>query len=159
MIRTILFDGDWTVLGSEIDAVTLEEIPAGSGSSHFGGPEAWIEGGFSNRRISVDTCPTLGQGIAALREHFSLGPVTQIMINELAAGFALKPHKDGLPDEARYHLPIVTHGAVRWWDQDNGDIHMVERVWYGPMPHCGKLHSVSNFSPIDRVHVVVDFKQ
>src|ERR1041385_544154 len=142
-------------LVEEISAIPLVRIPDGSGSSHFDGPERWIRG-LSNTRVHLgDTYPWLTQAVCQLRDHVG-GTVVQIMVNRLEPGAELSEHRDGLPDNARYHLPIVTHDLAFWWDELEGRRHMMRGWWYGPVPYCGVLHMAGNPSPIARTHLVVD---
>lgn len=149
---------DMATMKRQIDAVTLKRIPDGSGSGHFGGPEGWIHG-LSTSRISTYTCPEIWDAICALQEELSLGDVEQVLLNCLQAGAEFGRHRDGLPDNARFHLPIVTNDAAWWWDELHGTVHMRQGHWYGPMPYCGILHAVGNPSEMDRIHLIVDFKR
>lgn len=147
-------------LRSSVEALVLEQIPDGSGSSHFDGPEGWIRG-LSTVRLNVHALPyALRQALANLltASGRALGPLAQVMVNKLAAGESLSAHRDGLPDRARFHLPVITHPWVRWWDEVDGHVHMMEGSWYGPVRYCGVLHSMTNPSTVDRVHVVADFE-
>lgn len=153
--------GDVLELVEEIKAVTLTVMADGAGSSHYGGPEGWIHG-LSLTRISglkLAAFPTLAQAIRRLNEGSRYGTLQQVMVNKLAAGKNLDRHKDGEPNHARFHLPVITHEDVYWWDEINGQLHMKAGQWYGPVPYCGILHSVENRSEIDRVHVIVDFEK
>lgn len=147
---------DWDALAGEVLSVPLLSVPDGSGSSHFDGPEGWING-LSNARIVWTDYPALSAAITELRKNVHVGECVQVMVNRLRAGASLDPHRDGFPANSRWHLPVVTHESVYWWDEQNGHRHMHERAWFGPVPYCGILHSVGNPSTIDRIHVVVDF--
>lgn len=155
--------GDVAPLIRELESVALLHIEDGSGSSHFDGPEGWIHGLWLNRIAISDvaTYPILVAAIARLGDglEWRYGQVAQVLLNKLKAGNNLDPHKDGAPNRARFHLPLVTHPDVYWWDELEGRCHMEVGRWYGPVPYCGILHSAGNPSPIDRVHVIVDFER
>lgn len=145
-------------LAAETLSVPLVRMQDGSGSSHFHGPEGWIHG-LSMSRVSLSACPLIARAVVELREHVQLGATVQVMVNKLDAGHDLQPHRDGLPEYDRFHLPIISHPDVFWWDELNGKIHMRVGHWHGPVPYCGILHSAGNPSPVDRVHVVADFRK
>jgi hypothetical protein len=145
-------------LVSEVAGVHLESVQDGSGSSHYGGPEGWITG-FANQRIQLEKSPMLELAVERSRLTVKHGPVVQVMVNRLRGGKALKTHKDGPPKRARYHLPIITNELVTWWDEINGMMYMPPMSWVGPVPYCGVLHSMTNASDVDRIHVVVDFER
>lgn len=145
-------------LKRDIDVVTLNRIPDGSGSSHFGGPEGWIHG-LATQTITVYQCPEVWNAICALQEELGLGDVEQVLLNCLQAGAEFGRHRDGLPDNARFHLPVQTNESAWWWDELNGTVHMKYGHWYGPVPYCGILHAVGNPSKNDRLHLIVDFKR
>jgi Aspartyl/Asparaginyl beta-hydroxylase len=149
---------DWQRLLDEIGSIELQQIPDGSGASHFGGPEGWIKG-LSMARINERDYPLVNGLIEELRENVQVGELVQIMVNRLAPRASLAPHRDGLPDNARYHFPVVTNDLAVWWDELNGECHMKAGFWYGPVPYCGILHSVSNPAEKDRIHLVVDFRK
>jgi hypothetical protein len=105
--------------------------------------------------------PYIADAIGGLRAFLDeqYGDVVQIMVNRLAAGKNLDAHKDGEPNRARFHLPVITHPDVYWWDELDGACTMEAGTWYGPVPYCGILHAVGNPSPVDRVHLIVDFER
>lgn len=143
-------------LTHELAKIPLHRIADGSGSSHFDGPEQWIHG-LSMNRFSPSSYPKTNALIAGLRTHVHLGLVEQAMINRLSPYGELSPHRDGLPEYDRYHFPIIADPGAYWWDEINGTMHMQEGCWYGPVPYCGVLHSAGNPTPIQRVHLIVDF--
>lgn len=149
---------DMAVVRQQIDRVTLATIPDGAGSSHFGGPEGWIHG-LSTAHIDTHSCPEVWEAICELQAELNLGDVEQVLLNCLQAGAEFGRHRDGLPDNARFHLPIQTTDSAWWWDELNGTVHMRQGYWYGPMPYCGILHAVGNPSENDRIHLIVDFKR
>lgn len=122
------------------------------------GTEGWITG-LSMARVNIAEYAELTRAIVLLLRQRPMGSLVQVMVNKLDAGTALAPHVDGGPDHLRFHLPVITHPLVKWWDEDNGTRVMSTGWWYGPVPYCGKLHSVTNDSPVDRIHVVADFER
>lgn len=151
---------DIRLIEEELDKEPLVRIKDGSGSSHFDGPENWIYG-LSMARVARDKYPFMATELNLLErsvEHL-YGPIVQVMINRLDAHGGLSPHRDGLPNRARFHLPVTTNDHVLWWDEINGRLHMDRGVWYGPVPYCGVLHSVFNLGEKPRTHLVVDFER
>lgn len=144
---------------AEMRAIPLVRIQDGSGHSHFGGPHGWIRG-LSNSRIRLgETYPLITEAVEELQDKEGLSSVVQVMVNNLAPGASLSPHRDGLPDNLRYHLPILTNTEAYWWDELESRRHMLAGWWYGPVPYCGILHSAGNPGTSDRLHLVVDFKR
>lgn len=147
-------------LAVEVLSVPLVRIQDGSGSSHLNGPEGWIRGlSMARIRPTYETYPLVCAALEELRGRIQLGGTVQVMVNRLESGGELSAHRDGYPDNDRYHLPVVTHDLAYWWDEQWGRRHMVKGWWYGPVPYCGILHSAGNPSPVDRIHIVVDFKK
>lgn len=108
-------------------------------------------------RVDTTEVPVLARAIMGLSWNGPYGAIQQIMVNNLDPGSVLEPHKDGEPNHTRFHLPVLTHPDVYWWDEINGRFHMEAGYWYGPVPYCGIMHSAGNPSPENRLHVVVDF--
>lgn len=160
-MQTIPLSVGLAELVAEITAIPLVRIQDGSGSSHFDGPEGWIWG-LHNVRVQLgETWPVLTEAVRALGQVAvgDEGEPVQVMVNRLDAGGALRAHRDGEPNRLRFHLPVVTHENVEWWDEIHGKLCMREGLWYGPVPYCGILHSVVNNSPVDRIHLVADFER
>ena len=138
----------------------LERIPDGSGSSHQGGPEAWIYGLEMVRLpAKVWNLGLLSKALDEIRRARQVGPLRQVLLNRLRAHGRLEVHRDGYPDRLRFHLPLATNPASYWWDERNGKVYMGEGMWYGPVPYCGVLHSAVNDGDTERVHLVVDFER
>lgn len=149
----------------EIETVPLEDIPDGSGAARGEGTrEGWITGLHMARLCgpgyddNLKHYPAIYEAICELAE-WQGNALIQVMVNRLDAGRKLDKHRDGLPDNYRYHLPVITHPDVEWWDERFGKRHMTLGVWYGPVPYCGILHSMTNDSDVDRYHLVVDFEK
>lgn len=103
--------------------------------------------------------PAIEMAIEELREEMGHRILTQVMVNSLEPGGKLAAHRDGLPDDARYHLPVFTNPDAVWWDEFHGTTHLAEGYWHGPVPYCGVLHSVANNGTMSRLHVVADFEK
>lgn len=153
---------DMDALGREIGSVIVTPIPDGSGHARGEGTKPGWLNGMANARLfgrnyddRLDGYPTICRAVDEIHK-VDMGRLTQVMVNRLAPYSALDKHRDGPPDHNRYHLPIVTHERVYWWDEINGYRHMRAGLWYGPVPYCGVLHGVENPTNTYRVHLVVD---
>lgn len=148
------------LLQQVFEAHTAETIPDGSGSSHHGGPEGWIYG-LEMVRLPPRTwnVGALGLAVDEVRRARQVGAMRQVLVNRLRPYGKLDQHRDGWPDRLRFHLPLMTHPDAYWWDERNGRVHMESGAWYGPVPYCGVLHAAYNPTPVDRIHLVVDFER
>ena len=84
-------------------------------------------------------------------------PKTSVRFMRLCAGAVIKEHTDDGLDatdaEARLHIPIQTHEQVEFYlNQQRVQMRQGE-CWY---LNFGKPHRVSNPSPADRIHLVID---
>lgn len=150
----------------ELAGADIRRVRDGSGEG------GWIHG-LSNTRLflrhpkthikSIDQLgnyPLVKEAISMLRsEADEHGELTQVMVNVLEPGGELNPHRDGLPDDHRWHLPVLTNAQCDWWDEIDGYTHMAEGEWAGPVPYCGVLHSAVNHGRTKRVHLVADFSK
>lgn len=147
--KEILDDLDW-----------VELLKVYGGSSHFDGPENWIHGLMMSRIEPTDSIVVYREIQELRRElRFSVGNIAQIMLNKLPPLARLAPHKDGMPDNPRFHLPLRTNPDAYWWDEHNNKVHMEAGNWYGPVPYCGILHAAFNDGDTDRIHLIVDFER
>lgn len=158
-----MISADMDRLINEIRHFSLEQIPDGSGSSHYDGPEGWIHG-LSMARVEAMQAkkyPLLSLELRGIYGNvgYTYGSIVQMMLTRLEPGGHLDAHKDGPPNRARFHLPLITHPDALWWDEIEGSRHMEAGTWYGPVPYCGILHSVTNPSPSERIHLIVDFER
>lgn len=76
---------------------------------------------------------------------------------KLARGAVIKEHRDidlaYEEGEIRLHIPIITHPEVEFW-LDGDRLQMSEgECWY---INANLPHHLSNPSPVDRIHLVVD---
>ena len=156
-----LLNFDVEGLAREVWSIELEPVANGSGRARGEGTnEGWITG-LSMARIDLNSVrllqPLLAQAIINLQRRIG-GEyrVTQIMVNRLAANTGLDRHRNGEGDYLRFHLPIRTAPGVTWWDEHNGRHYLEVGSWY--RVRYNVLHSMTNDSPIARVHVIVDLK-
>lgn len=84
------------------------------------------------------------------------GTVTAAMLNVLRPGAQVPVHTDQ-GDTERWHLPLRTNPAARWWDEDNGEVHFALGAWWGPLPYTA-AHKVWNDGDAPRLHLVVDIQ-
>ncbi len=82
--------------------------------------------------------------------------VTGVMVNRLPAHSQVPVHQDPGTAE-RWHFPINTSTNVYWWDEENEFRHFPAAMWSGPVPYH-LHHQVTNQSPYERVHIVVDIE-
>ena len=85
--------------------------------------------------------------------HFNC-PLASVRLMRLAAGATILEHTDDMGEkEVRIHIPVQTHPDVEFWLNHQRVTMQVGDVWLGDfrLPH-----SVSNKSPIDRIHLVID---
>lgn len=149
----------------EVGRVPVYRINDGSGHLSPGAEKGWIQQ-FSNTRLmgkgyenKLDLYPGILAAVVELATLERRTVLTQVMVNVIHPGGRLGKHRDGMPNAYRYHLPIVTHERVEWWDEIDGTQHMDAGAWFGPVNFCGVLHSVDNPSEIDRIHIVADFER
>jgi hypothetical protein len=153
----------------ELASVPVVKIADGAGHGGEGYAGGWING-FSNMRVYLrrpgkaeaetdvrERYPAILRAVEQLRVLRGHRALRQIMVNVLEPGGELRAHRDGLPDDWRYHLPVFTNEHVMWWDELNGAVHMDEGAWHGPVPYVGVLHAVVNNGIMSRIHIVVDF--
>lgn len=161
-------------IGAQLGRAELKRVLDGSGHPGNDFRAGWIQG-LANTRlflrhhgtstpdgVQLDVLaefPALEMAIEELRAEMGHRILTQVMVNALRPGGKLSAHRDGLPDDARYHLPVVTNPNAIWWDEFNGSMHMRAGEWTGPVPYCGVLHAAVNNGDMTRVHVVADFSK
>jgi hypothetical protein len=166
--------GNWVSLPqivASLSEATLERVLDGSGHAGSDFRAGWING-LSNTRLFLrhprtghaqidilDIFPSVHAIIHELRTSLGYRTLNQVMINRLEPGGKLSAHRDGPPDDDRWHLPITTNPKAVWWDEYNSTFHMELGHWYGPVPYCGVLHAVANNGDTERTHLVVDFEK
>lgn len=164
-MRRVQSTSNLAALLDEVARVPVYRIPDGSGHLSPGAENGWIQK-FSNERIygpgypdRLDLYPHIRDAVIELATLEQHGRLTQVMVNVIHPGGRLGKHRDGLPNAYRYHLPVVTHESVTWWDEMDGCCHMETGFWHGPVNFCGVLHSVENPSDVTRIHIVADFER
>jgi Aspartyl/Asparaginyl beta-hydroxylase len=84
-------------------------------------------------------------------------PLQAVRLLKLKAGAVIKEHRDAdlyfEKGEIRLHIPVITHDEVEFY-LDKERIYLKEgECWY---MNFNLLHSISNKSRADRIHLVVD---
>lgn len=154
---------DIELVRRDIDKIQLNTIPDGSGWAKGDGSvvkDGWLNGMANARLETADLAliyPGLGREILDHLDRIdaSLTAVTQILVNQLGPQSRLDWHRDGKPYRERWHLVVYTNKFCYWSDAINGSRHF-SVGWWGPVPYCGILHTMSNNGEAPRVHVVMD---
>lgn len=167
----IAVQGDLSALVREVATISVATLADGSGHGGRDYREGWING-CANTRLYLHRPGKLLPEIDELEAYSSIQAMIaelmcttgryalrQVMVNHLRPGGRLAAHRDGLPDDWRYHLPVETNPRAVWWDEFGGTMHMDTGYWHGPVPYCGVLHAVANNGPTTRIHLVVDFRK
>jgi hypothetical protein len=152
-----------------LSELSMARVPDQSGQGGDGFVGGWVNG-LENARLflrspkdgqvivdHLGVFPSVQRAIIQLMADREYTVLTQVMVNHLEPGGRLEKHRDGLPDDDRWHLPLITNPFAKWWDEYNGEVHMDIGYWYGPVPYCGVLHSAVNDGHSERVHLVADF--
>lgn len=133
------------------EALTLPYKVDGSdilmANEQSGGIPGWVDTNCPNMRAAINELVTW-RGKKAMH----------LMVNKVPHNCVCPVHVDtvkGSPE--RWHLPIVTSIHAFWWDEKGGLANLLVGNWYGPMPYNGK-HTVGNFGPDVRVHLIVDLE-
>lgn len=115
--------------------------------------------GGTNGWLAEPTQPWVAPFLAALPLQ---GHITKVVLRKLPAGQGIPPHIDPLRHqhprvvEHRYHVPLVTHEAVRMrWPDDGVEVHLSQGCLY-EVNHTQKIHEVIQQAPIDRIHLCID---
>lgn len=85
--------------------------------------------------------------------------ITRARLTYLMAGHNIKPHVDYDPSYVtRYHIPIITHPDVVMHMERKGKEHSMHMPADGKIYffNTGMKHWVTNDSPIDRLHMIID---
>ena len=85
--------------------------------------------------------------------------ITRARLTYLVAGHDIKPHVDYDPSyTTRYHIPIITHPDVLMHMERKGQHYCMHMPANGNIYffNTGIKHWVTNNSPIDRLHLVID---
>lgn len=92
----------------------------------------------------------------------------RVRIARMKAGDVINPHRDLHPNwynKVRVHIPIDTNADVRFhvWEM-NDELAPEDRTeFHMSAGHCWildtwRVHAVTNFSPEDRTHLIIDFE-
>jgi hypothetical protein len=86
-------------------------------------------------------------------------PVMSVRFLNLHTGAVIKQHTDAElafeKGEARLHFPVITHPEVEFYCEDERIFLNEGECWY---LNANLPHRVSNNSPINRIHLVIDCK-
>ncbi len=133
------YDGEWT-------AVALR-----SGTGHDADIYAHPTDNYQNTAL-LDACPYFLEVLNTFKCRLD-----GVRLLKLERGSVIKPHRD--MDAAyedgflRIHIPVTTHPDVIFMvDGERADM-QEGQCWYA---NFSEVHSVENFSPVDRVHLVID---
>ncbi len=140
--NTGAYQGSWSGLslrapGGRLDNILTEQL---GGESHF-----------ENTPL-LNQCPYIKSVLQSLE-----CPQTSVRLLKLEHGTIVKEHTDaGLnfeEGEARLHIPVYTHELVDFYlDGDRLNMQVGE-CWY---INASLPHRLSNQSPVDRIHLVID---
>ncbi|NMP33556.1 aspartyl/asparaginyl beta-hydroxylase domain-containing protein [Thalassotalea sp. M1531] len=96
--------------------------------------------------------------IRALLEQFNC-TVNSVRLMKLTSKSIIKEHSDYdleiSQGNARLHIPLVTHPDVNFVVNNQKTEMKAGECWY---LNLAKKHYVENFSPLDRIHLVIDVK-
>lgn len=149
----------------------LRQVEEGAGRARGDDVEpGWIHGlrnywPVTPERWELERFPMLSVAIMNLsieragRLGGSARRVEGVILNELAPGSELDPHRDGPPHHERWHLPLITNPAVEYWEEKlDAPVHMDLGFWHGPIDHSSR-HWMRNKGNEHRVHVIVDLER
>jgi quercetin dioxygenase-like cupin family protein len=126
----------------------------GSSASNASGVHASSDASLFEDTLVMNACPYMKELIDVVAGEG--GGVLKVRLMRLEAGRVIGPHKDyfkGPLNAVRMHIPIVTHPRVRFqvnyrdYQLDAGQLYSIDVT---------QLHSVSNKSHVDRVHLIFD---
>ncbi len=172
MNRIPIPEGSLPRVAASLSEAVLTRVLDGSGHEGEGFRAGWISG-LSNTRLFVrhprtgvpqinllNIFPAVRDAVNVLQVDQGYRTLTQVMVNLLEPGGKLSAHRDGPPDDDRWHLPVETNKAAVWWDEVTAQtIHMEAGYWHGPVYYCGVLHAVANNGDTPRLHIVADFEK
>lgn len=171
MFRLPIREGSLPRIATSLSEATLTRVLDGSGHAGDDFRAGWIQG-LSNTRLFLrhprtgisqvnvlDIFPAVREVVEDLRDNMGYRTLNQVMVNLLEPGGKLSAHRDGPPDDERWHLPVMTNPDAMWWDEVTGTHHLEAGYWHGPVFYCGVLHAVVNNGDTPRLHVVADFEK
>lgn len=139
--QKLQYEGDWS-------ALPLRSPDGSAGNIHI----APVEDTEYKDTLLLDQCPYIRSVLAQFH-----CPLKSVRLLKLNAGAIIKEHKD---EELRFedgmvriHIPVTTDEKVELY-LDNERLQLQEgECWY---MNFNLPHRISNFSNIDRVHLVID---
>ncbi|SEB40578.1 Aspartyl/Asparaginyl beta-hydroxylase [Tenacibaculum sp. MAR_2009_124] len=125
-----------------------------------------VDGELNNISVPLDGQKLLETKALNVSNYFSevlavfKAPILSARLLKLKSGSEIKPHEDhnlGYEDGCfRIHIPIITDEKVNFFIEDKRINMLPGECWY---TNVNYTHSVSNFSKIDRVHIVIDLER
>lgn len=107
-------------------------------------------------RIYTRFAPAIDEVLAIVRAELGVREIGRIFITKLLPGSRIDPHIDHgdyFKHYHRIHLPLQTQAGCSFTVDDHNE-ELVEGDLY-VLNNC-LTHSVSNPSPLDRVHLIID---
>lgn len=111
-----------------------------------------LDGTSFENTAYLEQCPAIRQVIDMLP-----GNKLSARLLKLSKGAVIKEHRDRElafeQGEARLHIPVITHPEVEFWLDGDRLVMQPGECWY---INANLPHKLSNPSPVDRIHLVVD---
>jgi len=141
--NTVYYDGNWNVLALRSPGGNhVNIIPEARGGDDY------------EDTIYMDHFDSVKKLVATLQ-----CPVLSVRFLNLHAGAVIKQHTDAElafeKGEARLHFPVVTHPGVEFYCEQERVFLNEGECWY---LNANLPHRVSNNSPTNRIHLVIDCK-
>jgi hypothetical protein len=104
--------------------------------------------------VYMQQCPYIKEVLSLFRCE-----LMAVRLLKLNTGAIIKEHRDAElsfeKGEIRIHVPVITHELVEFYlDKEKIDVKEGE-CWY---MNFNLPHAINNFSPINRIHLVIDAK-
>jgi hypothetical protein len=142
-LNTFHYTGSWNVLPLR--------SPGGDAGNPV--PDVTDKGDFAET-FYMDLFPSVKNILSGLQ-----CPLMAVRFLNLKAGAVIKEHRDMQlaleQGEARLHFPVITNPDVEFYCEDERIYLQEGECWY---LNANLPHRVSNNSPFDRIHLVVDCK-
>ena len=104
--------------------------------------------------ILLDLCPYIKEILKTFQ-----CPLLSVRLLKLNAGAVIKEHRDHdlcfEKGEIRLHIPVITHELLEFYLAGERLYLKEGECWY---MNFNLMHAINNFSPVDRIHLVVDAK-
>lgn len=134
-------------------------------SGHWSGIPLRSPGGITHNMFAENTqaepyAPTpylqAAPAFQRLLEQFPY-PLQAVRLLKLGRGAVINEHRDlelaFERGEVRLHIPLVTHPDVEFWLDGDRLVMEAGQCWY---INANLPHRLSNPSPVDRIHLVID---